>query len=201
MFCTYSRAEFGTVKATVLRAYERVPEAYRQNFRNTVKSASQTYVEFACEKTTLLDKWCSASGVRNFNQLKELVLLEEFKSCLPEQLVVHLNEQKIDTLAKAALFSDEFVLTHKVVFSPLSSRKDVSAPLAKPASKHRTVPNSSDGSRRCFYCHEAGHVISNCPVVKRKQLKQQTKIKKVNAVVVPQSTPDEIEPVFKSFVS
>ncbi|KAI5109380.1 hypothetical protein C0J45_0777, partial [Silurus meridionalis] len=108
--------DYETVKATVLRAYERVPEAYRQNFRNTVKSASQTYVEFAREKTTLLDKWCSASGVSDFNQLKELILLEEFKSCLPEQLMVHLNEQKIDTLAKAAIFLDEFVLTHKVVF-------------------------------------------------------------------------------------
>ncbi|KAF7711489.1 hypothetical protein HF521_000500, partial [Silurus meridionalis] len=75
----------------------------------------QTYVEFAREKTTLLDKWCSASGVRNFNQLK-LILLEEFKSCLHEQLVVHLNEQKIDTLAKAAIFADKFVLTHKVIF-------------------------------------------------------------------------------------
>ncbi|KAI5627802.1 hypothetical protein C0J50_8349 [Silurus asotus] len=190
--------DYETMKATVLRAYERVPEAYRQNFRNTVKSASQTYVEFAREKATLLEKWCSASGVSDFNQLKELILLEEFKSCLPEQLVVHLNEQKIDSLAKAAIFSDEFVLTYKVVFSPPSSRKVVSAP--SPGSKIRTVPSSSDGSRRCFYCHEAEHVIANCPVLRRKQLKQQTEIKKVNAVVVPQSTPDEIEPVFKSFV-
>ncbi|KAI5630203.1 hypothetical protein C0J50_10348, partial [Silurus asotus] len=135
--------DYATVKATVLRAYERVPKAYRQNFRNTVKSASQTYVEFAREKTMPLDKWCSASGVSDFSQVIELILLEEFKSCLPEQLVVHLNEQKIDMLAKAAIFSDEFVLTHKVVFSPPSSRKVVSAP--SPASKSRTVPSSLDG--------------------------------------------------------
>lgn len=55
----------------------------------------QTYVEFACEKTTSFDK---RSGVRNYKQLKELILLEEFKSCLPKPLVLHLNKQKIDVL-------------------------------------------------------------------------------------------------------
>lgn len=69
--------EFG--KVTVLCAYEHMPEACRQSFRNSVKAASQTYVEFACKNSTLFEKWCSASDVRTFKQLKELILLEEFK--------------------------------------------------------------------------------------------------------------------------
>lgn len=141
--------EYDTVKATVLRAYERVPEAYRQNFRNAVKTVHQTYAEFAHEKAMLCDKWCSASGVRSFDQFMELILLEEFKSCLPESLVVHLNEQTIDTRSEAAIFADEFVLTHKVVFSP-SSQKDVSARSPKPASKTRTFSKPSAGSYECF---------------------------------------------------
>lgn len=39
--------DYDTVKAAVLRAYELVPEAYRQQFRNNAKTAKQTYVEFA----------------------------------------------------------------------------------------------------------------------------------------------------------
>lgn len=39
--------QYEIVKSAVLRAYELVPEAYRQCFRNHKKSSNQTYVEFA----------------------------------------------------------------------------------------------------------------------------------------------------------
>ena len=41
------------VKNAFLKAYELVPEAYRQLFRGLSKSDKQTYVEFAKEKETL----------------------------------------------------------------------------------------------------------------------------------------------------
>ena len=40
-------AQNKVVKTAILRAYELVPEAYRQKFQNTVKSDNQTHVEFA----------------------------------------------------------------------------------------------------------------------------------------------------------
>ncbi len=72
--------DYDSVKAAVLRAYELVPEAYRQKFRRHVKNPSQTFVEFAREKTTLFEKWCAASKITKFEQLKELILVEEFKN-------------------------------------------------------------------------------------------------------------------------
>ncbi len=59
--------------------------------------------------------------ISTFEQLKELILIEEFKNCVSEKIVVHLNEQKVTSLTDAAIVADEFVLTHKVVFSPLRS--------------------------------------------------------------------------------
>lgn len=108
--------KYEVLKATVLRAYELVPEAYRQKFRSCTKSGNQTFVEFAREKGVLFDKWCQASKVEDFAQLRELVLLEEFKKCLPERIVIYLNEQKVPSLSEAAVLADEFALTHKNVF-------------------------------------------------------------------------------------
>lgn len=51
-----------------------------------------------------------------FQQLRELMLLEDFKGCLPDNLVIHLNEQKVSSPAEAAILADEFVLTHRVFF-------------------------------------------------------------------------------------
>lgn len=49
---------YDIVKSTVLRAYELVPEAYRQKIRQSQKAANQTFVEFAREKSALFDKEC-----------------------------------------------------------------------------------------------------------------------------------------------
>ncbi|KAJ8339679.1 hypothetical protein SKAU_G00343120 [Synaphobranchus kaupii] len=43
---------YEVVKAAVLRAYELVPEAYRQKFRDYRKALAQSFVEFATEKGT-----------------------------------------------------------------------------------------------------------------------------------------------------
>ncbi len=98
--------DYDVIKTTVLHAYELVPEAYRQKFRAHVKTDKQTFVEFAREKQTLIDKWCAASKVTTFEDLKELILLEDFKRCVPETLVVHLNEQKMVSLSAAAVLVD-----------------------------------------------------------------------------------------------
>ncbi len=77
--------DYSVMKNAVLRAYELVPEAYRQKFRNLVKTPSQTFTEFARDKANLFDRWCAANKVDTLEQLKELILLEEFKNCLSEK--------------------------------------------------------------------------------------------------------------------
>lgn len=105
------------VKATVLRAYELVTEAYHQKFRSHAKTSQQTYVEFGREKRALFEKWCLSSKTDTFEQLCELVLLEDFKKSVPEKVAQHLNEQKVTTLAEAVVSADEFALTHRKLFS------------------------------------------------------------------------------------
>lgn len=46
------------------------------------------------------------SRITTFDELEELWLLEDFKSCVPRDVVVHLNEQKVSKLAKVVVFAD-----------------------------------------------------------------------------------------------
>ena len=54
--------DYDTVKSAVLRAYELVPEAYRQKFRKHMKSGSQTFVEFARVKSVFFVVYGEQSG-------------------------------------------------------------------------------------------------------------------------------------------
>lgn len=184
---------YEVMKNAVLRAYELVPEAYRQKFRNHVKTPSQTFVEFARDKANLFEKWCTANKVVTFEQLKELMLLEEFKNCLPEKIVIYLNEQKVSALSEAAVFADEFVLTHKVVF-PSTIKRNISDRV-RSSKDSPTVPKNALSvlnveSRECFYCHEVGHLIATCPTLKRKAGKKTNTYKSVALAECPISSPE-----------
>ncbi|XP_047454139.1 uncharacterized protein LOC125016018 [Mugil cephalus] len=159
---------YDKVKGAILRAYELVPEAYRQRFRNLRKTSNQTHIDFAREKGILFDRWCAACKADNFASVRELMLLEEFKSCVSERTAVYLNEQKVSTLQQAATLADEFALTHKSVLAKRESSREV---LLKSGSQvsGAAVPSVSKADRKCFYCHKSGHLIADCVAWKCKQ--------------------------------
>jgi hypothetical protein len=53
-------SNYQVVKATLLKGYQLVPEAYRQKFRDYKKESDKTFVEFAREKEILFERWCTS---------------------------------------------------------------------------------------------------------------------------------------------
>ena len=110
--------DYNSVKNAILKAYELVPEAYRQKFRNYRKQESQTHVEFAHEKEVYFDRWCNSREVgTDFEKLRQVILIEEFKRCVRDDIKTYLDEQKVENLAKAAAYADDYALTHKSTFN------------------------------------------------------------------------------------
>ena len=171
--------DYEQVKTAILRAYELVPEAFRQRFRSFKKHDSQAYVEFAREKEVLFDRWCSSKGVQSLEDLKTLVLMEEFKNGLPERVATYLNEQKPVKLSDAAVLADEYGLTHKSVYSeryraqarlgdnkvresPGSTNMPLQASMSGSAEeKPRDVNWGTKDSPVCFFCKKKGHIVAN----------------------------------------
>ncbi len=175
--------DYETVKSAVLRAYELVPEAYRQKFRGHMKTVKQTYVEFVREKRVLFEKWCLSSRVTSLEEIQELILLEEFKNSIPANIVVYLNEQKVSSLANAAVLADEFVLTHKNVFSLGATVKmqagnvENSVPRFTRSFKSETTRKSNGGvdKRVCFFYLDPNHLIADCRAWKQKSSASKSK--------------------------
>lgn len=64
--------------------------------------------------STLFGQWRLASEVQTFDQLCELVLVEQFRETLPMNLATYLSERNAKTFTEAAVLADEYALTHKV---------------------------------------------------------------------------------------
>ena len=164
--------DYLTVKQAVLKAYELVPEAYRQKFRGIRKQDRETYVEFGRELSTLFGRWRVASDVKTFDNLCELILVEQFRETLPENLATYLSERGADTLSEAAVLADDYALTHKVRgdvgrrsgASGYHRSSERGSPAFKPASSN----GKWDASRTCNYCLGKGHWKADCPVLRSK---------------------------------
>ena len=185
-------SDYDKVKELILKAYELVPEAYRQKFRNCRKENDQTHVEFARTKEQLFDRWCFSKKIgSDYPKLRQLMLVEEFKRCINSDVKSFLDEREVETLEKAARLADDYTLTHKVSFvSKANPRKPF-----YPTSGHKPSPSLQSGNFGqnvpkpkppgenkghnplsqpiCNYCKQSGHIVSDCPVLKRKREKQE----------------------------
>ena len=164
-------ADYNLVKATVLKSFELVPEAYRQKFRTQRKAENQSYVEFLREKENALDKWCDSKGIDgDAEKLRQLILAEEFLNCVPEEVRVHLSERKTDVSYEMAALADEYTLTHrktkeKLYMGSQGSRVKFKAELSpegRPKEENRRTFQSSSRTVVCYKCGKAGHIAVRC---------------------------------------
>ena len=184
--------EYDKVKTAVLRAFELVPEAYRQKFRRYKKYDSHTYAEFGREKEALFDRWCQSKEITDFGKLRELILMEEFRNCLPDKIATYIAEQKVSTLSAASMLADEYVLTHRDSFDKvhLSSERASYSPWRRAnLSQSDSIPvkpyvpparreveksgrlDSGDGAvdrTLCSYCRKPGHTMNRCFALRNK---------------------------------
>ena len=203
------------VKEAVLAAYELVPEAYRQKFRNLVKLSEQTFTEFARRKQVLFDRWCGSESVNGgFNKLRELMLIEEFKSCSPIEVRTHLEEQKVDNLMRAASIADNYVLTHKMTVNKSVVPKIVNESYYVANPKAQSTIGVGKFIKSCYYCKKKGHVKSDCSLLngKVKGVKPQphpnalVKVEPISKVddgekLIKSSDPEKVRKLFKPFLS
>ena len=166
-----------SMKLSITQFYELVPEAYRQKFHNTIKSAYHTHVEFARHKENLFDRWCMSNAIENNHEkLRQLILVEEFKNCVPSEVRTYLDEKKADTLSQAAKLADDYVLTHKNFNQRLVGSSQRSDNHVRPNNHNgkgnpRNLPQNPRNRNRttsypagpeCYHCRKKGHVMADC---------------------------------------
>uniref|UniRef100_A0A3B3C6W3 Reverse transcriptase domain-containing protein n=1 Tax=Oryzias melastigma TaxID=30732 RepID=A0A3B3C6W3_ORYME len=141
-------ASYSTVKSAIMKAYELVPEAYRQRFRGC-RRGDQTHLEFMRDLVRHFDSWCLSVSVNTFEGLRELMLLEQFKVSVPACVSTYVGDRGVKSVAEAAAPANDYHLTHSSTARSGPGR----------GSSDRS-PNMGRRGRRehdvCNYCHRYG---------------------------------------------
>ncbi len=165
------------VKAAVLKTYELVPEAYRQRFRTWKRHEKQTHLEFARDLTGHFTRWCSAMKVETFAELSELMVLEQFKNSVSDNIAQHINDLKVKTVAEAAAVADDYVLTHKRSFvearapsnhGEFGERAEAAGGgyVGRVSVTGVKYGNGRGFEKTCSYCRKRGHIRADCYALK-----------------------------------
>ena len=171
-----SSGDYNFVKQTILKAYELVPEAYRQQFRNCTMAENETHVEFIRKKERLFERWLQAKNIGNdYEKLRHLLLIEEFKRCVHPSVTVFIEEQDICDIYDAATRADSYSLTHKLsnsIYKPhydnthyVGYKKNFRPRSGRNMDYSGDKPESGSDNRppiQCTYCNMRGHTEVTC---------------------------------------
>lgn len=110
------------------------------------------------------DNWCSAAGVRTKEDMRELILLEQFKNSVSDRIADYVNERGAKTVAEAAALADDFFLTHSgsrssVAFGP---REKIFQGARSPEVGFGNSRSSWESDKVCNYCRKRGYWKNDC---------------------------------------
>ncbi|XP_078239566.1 uncharacterized protein LOC144585994 [Pogona vitticeps] len=189
--------DFAEFKKLVFARHGINAEQLRQRFRSLTKKPEQTFTQVGAQLVRLLEKWLLQEGTETYEQLKDLIALEQFYSVLQGELKFQVRERKPKSVAAAAEIADFISQIRK----PLGEGKSVGKPKetyskysqgpgksqqgggahgeGKPSDmklrpqilegKPKQDERESKYTRKCYFCQGKGHLISECE--KLKQLK------------------------------
>ena len=114
------------------------------------------------------------------------MMMEELKNCLPSNIRTYLDEQKVDRLHEAAVYAEDYSLTHTTSFGkphPCDGNPAVTTlELAKGGQLGALITSSFTGGDpsgnysnnhlpaglTCVYCRKKGYIMSECQALLRK---------------------------------
>lgn len=162
--------DYSIVKKSILKAYQSTPEFYQSKFRNSAKAPGQTFVEYAHLLRKLHNRWIASRGVTDFDQLCELMVLEQYLNTLPYDIKIYLCEKEVDSLDRAAFLAENYDLIHKANRKsfPDQNTTRIGKPLGT-ENAGKSMNSSNFDTRTCNYCKKPGHFVASCPKLERKE--------------------------------
>ena len=106
--------DYDEVKEALLSGYELISETYRERFQGYKKPSNENYVDSAYKLTIVFNRWITSVNVHTFDELKQLIFMNQFSKDMSADLRVYLSEKKCTNISEMDKKADEFTVLRKV---------------------------------------------------------------------------------------
>ena len=186
------REDYDTVKATLFEGFQLTAEEYRKKFRQSRKTATETYKELIVRLERYLNKWIQLSEAEGtVEALKDLILKEQTLEILPPDLTVYVKDRcprdTADIITMVHTYEQARSGTRPTGIRHGGGKQNHSKPLKLEGQNqiggdkssfsrghhHQQQLNRSTLSEKekedlkkkgaCFRCRNTGHISRDCP--------------------------------------
>uniref|UniRef100_A0A803TIC3 SCAN box domain-containing protein n=1 Tax=Anolis carolinensis TaxID=28377 RepID=A0A803TIC3_ANOCA len=181
-----SHRDYNFFKKQVQQKLQLTPEFYRLKFRSLRKEKHQSFSEVASKQAQLFDSWLRTSEVETFQQLRELIKLEQLFQLVPSDYRWLVQDRKPSTADEAAAMTDQ-VITLREGFKKdegLVERRQNRPPFYnyQTHTQYKKTPaiENTDYRRpevinqtkpevkaRCYQCGKSDNLKYQCPLLRR----------------------------------
>nr|XP_034956131.1 uncharacterized protein LOC118076980 [Zootoca vivipara] len=145
----------------------------RKAFRELKRGPKETFSQLASKLDRLLDRWIQGSGVTSFQELKQLICVEQFYKHVPMNLRWFIKDKRLMDVAKMALILDEIEGDCPEMLIPRQWPKNRQMKPYEKGEKADRAPDKADTpvvrKISCYFCGLEGHIRSRCPQLAKKQ--------------------------------
>ncbi|GFS51123.1 retrovirus-related Pol polyprotein from transposon 297 [Trichonephila clavipes] len=110
------------VKKLLLKRFKLSPEVFRQKFVQHQKKSDSTWKDFTFEITNYLDEWLIGLEINTFQDLKDLIVVDQFKKCANASMKDHFldNWANLKSATQIAKLFDNYINPAKYINPSLS---------------------------------------------------------------------------------
>ncbi|XP_062837449.1 uncharacterized protein LOC134299230 [Anolis carolinensis] len=181
-----SHRDYNFFKKQIQQKLQLTPEFYRLKFRSLRKEKAQSFSEVASKQAQLFDSWLRTSEVETFQQLRELIKLEQLFQLVPSDYRWLVQDRKPSTANEAASMTDQLITLREGFRNDegLSERRQNKPPFynyqthtqykktpaventayRRPEVINQTKP---EVKARCYQCGKSDHLKYQCPLLRR----------------------------------
>ncbi|XP_075749486.1 uncharacterized protein LOC142814527 isoform X1 [Rhipicephalus microplus] len=156
-------ANYARVKAALLKRFRFTVEGFRDRFRTGKPADGETATQYAARLCHYFDRWIELSGTaQEYDELRELLIREQFLTSCHPSLSLYLKERKADSLEDMLELADQF-LEAQGGTNLARVKKDCPDDSKKLAPEEKK--RAPESIPRCFLCNRVGHRAKNCRTI------------------------------------
>ena len=115
----YSRLEdsaakdYTKIKQALFKTYNLTEEGFREKFRKSKSEHDESPQQYFTRLETYCNGWFETIGASTYEEIKSLIVREQFLDMCPQSLTVHLKERSFTSVTHMCTQADRFLQAHK----------------------------------------------------------------------------------------
>ena len=149
--------DYRKIKAALLKRYNLTEEGFRRKFRESRPNHNENPKQFATRLGHYLNRWLEMADVTDYENMKTLIIKEQFLDACPRNVAIHLKEKLFVNMKEMCDQAERYTQAHSQNFATC-----VPSPLEEIKSSETDTITDNIQRKQCFNCGKLGHIRAAC---------------------------------------